>query len=178
MDRMDAATDIAVRLAGRADLAEALRVQRAGFRRVAARFGFDDADLPPMRERLADLEGLHEDGVCTFLAFAPGQAGERAVGTVRAVVRGDGVVEIGRLAVDDSFVRRGVATTLMRALESAYPDARRFELFTGSEAADALALYARLGYAVFRLEEIDDWTRVWLAKDVSAATAPGGPPLH
>jgi hypothetical protein len=31
---------------------------------------------------------------------------------------------------------------------------------------------------VFRYEEFADWTRVWLAKDVSDATAPVGAPLH
>jgi hypothetical protein len=66
----------------------------------------------------------------------------------------------------------------MGALEAAYPEARRFELYTGSEATDALALYAKLGYRVFRRDEFDDWTRVWLGKDAAPATVAGTPPLH
>jgi GNAT superfamily N-acetyltransferase len=175
---MDANTDMTVRIASREELPEALRVQRAGFRRVAARYGFADADLPPLSESRADLESLHDDGVVTFVALAGEGSAGIVVGTVRCFVRDDGVVEIGRLAVDDGWERRGVARALMGALEAAYPQAVRFELFTGSEASGALALYAALGYSVSRLEEFPDWTRVWLAKDVASATMPDDPPLH
>lgn len=167
-----------IRTAGPGELPAVLRVQKAGFRRVAARFGFTDEDMPPLRETLTDLEALRAAGVRTFVAVTRSEAGERVVGTVRATVRDDRVIEIGRLAVDDGFVRLGIASALMSALEAAYPEASRFELFTGSAATDALALYDKLGYRVFRREEFDDWTRVWLGKDAARATVAGTPPLH
>jgi ribosomal protein S18 acetylase RimI-like enzyme len=172
------APPVTVRLAGDSELPEVLRVQKAGFRRVAARFGFTDEDMPPLRETLTDLEALRATGVRTFLAVTGAEKGECVVGTVRATVRDDGVIEIGRLAVDDGFVRLGIASALMNALEAAYPKASRFELYTGSEATDALALYDKLGYRVFRREEFDDWTRVWLGKDAAHATVADTPPLH
>jgi ribosomal protein S18 acetylase RimI-like enzyme len=169
--------EIVVRVASPEELLEVLRVQRAGFRRVARRFGFGDDDMPPLREGIEELAALQAAGTRTFVALCDTPP-FRIVGTVRAALRDDDVVEIGRLAVDDGFERRGIASALMGALEAAYPEASRFELFTGSEAADALALYDRIGYRVFRLDEFPDWTRVWLAKDREGATAPADAPLH
>lgn len=170
--------DVIVREAAASDLPEVLRVQHAAFRRVARRFGFPETDLAPLTETLADLEALHAQGMRTLVAVVPSATGERVIGTVRAVVRPDGVVEIGRLAVDDGFERRGVASALMLALEAHHPEAARFELYTGSEAADALALYGRLGYHVFRADPFENWTRVWLFKLAGDATAPADAPLH
>jgi len=171
-------TAITVREAAVGDLAEVLRVQRAAFRRVARRFGFPEAEMAPLTETLDQLEALLAQGMRTFIAVAAAEEGERVVGTVRGAVRADAAVEIGRLAVDDGYERLGVASTLMRALETAHPDAPRFELYTGSEASDALSLYGRLGYRVFRTEAFENWTRVWLGKDAVNATAPADAPLH
>jgi ribosomal protein S18 acetylase RimI-like enzyme len=168
---------IIARVARPDELPEVLRVQIAGFRRVARRFGFADVDMPPLRETLDDLTSLLAKGMHFFVALADEGPHERVVGTVRAVLREDCVVEIGRLAVDDTFERRGVATLLMSALEMSFSDTRRFELFTGSEAEDALALYDHLGYRVFRHDDFGDWTRVWLAKDRAGATVTDDRPL-
>jgi ribosomal protein S18 acetylase RimI-like enzyme len=77
----------------------------------------------------------------------------------------DGVVEIGRLAVADAFLRRGIASGLMRVLEESYDPPRRFELFTGAGAADALSLYRKLGYEVFRESDDGAVGLVWLSKE-------------
>jgi ribosomal protein S18 acetylase RimI-like enzyme len=186
MVTMDVTTDhsatpdrgVTVRLADGSDLPEVLRVQRAGFERVAARLGFPRSEMPPLTETLVDLQSLVATGVRTFIAETGAEGRQRVVGTVRAVVRDDSVVEIGRLAVDQGYERRGIASALMRSLEDAYPDAARFELYTGAEADDALALYDRLGYAQFRRQDFRSWTRVWLGKDRRAATAAPNSPLH
>lgn len=154
-------SEIAIRVATRADLPDVLRVQRAGFRRVARALQIPVEELPPLRETLDDLEALSENGFTFFAADAAG----RIVGTVRSETRPDGVVEVGRLAVDDGYLRRGVATRLMRGLEAHYPDAGRFELFTGAEAAEPIALYRGLGYRLFRDEEHGSVRLVWLMKE-------------
>jgi ribosomal protein S18 acetylase RimI-like enzyme len=87
------------------------------------------------------------------------------VGTVRATARGDGTVDVGRLAVVADALRRGVGRSLMRAVEDRFPEARRFELFTGAEATVPLALYRSMGYRVIRTEPGDAVPVVWLAKD-------------
>lgn len=165
---------VTVAVAAVSDLPEVLAVQRAGFGRVAARLGIDPQQMAPMTETLEDLVALRAHGVTTWIA----RAGDAAAGTVRATVRDDGVVEIGRLAVADDFTRRGVATALMLAVEESFPAASRFELFTGAEAHEPLALYARLGYSIFRHQDYATWRMVWLAKDRGDATAPADTPLH
>lgn len=152
---------VTVRRATDADLRDVLAVQRDAFGRVSERFRIPEHELPPLRESLDILRDLLRAG-WTFLVAT---SGERIVGTVRAERREDGVIEIGRLAVADGWVRRGVATRLMSALEEAYPDAARFELFTGADAAEPLALYAKLGYREFRREDVGHVMLVWLAKD-------------
>lgn len=112
-----------------------------------------------------------------FVALADGSI----AGTVRAEVRDDCTVEIGRLAVAGSHLRRGVALALMLALEESYPGMRRFELFTGAGAAEPLALYRKLGYEVFRETAQGHAGIVWLAREAVAParpTARPAPPLH
>ncbi len=91
-------------------------------------------------------------------------ADKTIVGTVRGLER-DGVVEIGRLAVATSHMRRGVGLALMHELEAGYPDAHAFTLFTGHNARAPLALYERLGYLHVRDELMPNGYRlVWLEK--------------
>ena len=156
--------DVVVRRAIEADLGDVLRVQHEAFRRVAVMAEVDDEHLPPMQETLADLESLFAKGVRTFVAVEATGAGERVVGTVRAAVRADGTVEIGRLAVATAFLRRGVARALMLALEADFPESPRFVLFTAADALAPLGLYASLGYRIFRRQDQEHWTLVWLAK--------------
>lgn len=158
---------VRVALADVRDLPEVLRVQHAGFARVARQFGIPPESMPPVTETTEDLARLRSEGVRTHVAFDS----DRVVGTVRARVRGDGVVEIGRLAVDDGYERRGIAMALLLALESDHPGATRFELFTGGEATGPLALYDRLGYRVFSREQYEHYSMVWLAKDRRAPYA-------
>jgi predicted N-acetyltransferase YhbS len=160
----DAARQARVRiaLATVEDLPEVLRVQRAAFGRVARQFGVPAEVMPPIVETLEQIVALRAAGTHTFVALD----GDRVVGTVRTTVRDDGVAEIGRLAVDDGAERRGIATALMLAAEEDRPEAARFELFTGAEAAGPIALYERLGYRIFSRETFQEWSMVWLGKDL------------
>lgn len=166
---------VTVVVATAADLPGALHAQHSGFDRVARTFGIDRTRMAPLSETLEDLRALHADGVVTFLARV---GTDTVAGTVRGRQRDDGVIEIGRLAVADGFLRRGVATALMLALEESFPAASRFELYTGADASEPLSLYARLGYRIFRTEVHDAWQAVWLAKDRPHATAAADAPLH
>lgn len=149
-----------VRVADASDLPAVLGVQRQAFGRVAEQFGLDPDHLPPLKESLADLQQLHRAGVRFFVATTA--AGE-IIGSVRAS-HDAGIVEIGRLVVEAAWLRRGVATELMAALEQAYPHAVSFTLFTGAEAAEPLALYAKLGYGLSRRENVGPYVLVWLEK--------------
>jgi GNAT superfamily N-acetyltransferase len=85
------------------------------------------------------------------------------IGSVRAEPHA-ATVAIGRLIVSETALRRGVGTALMRALEDAFPQAERFELFTGAAATEPLTLYAKLGYQVCRTAREGDVDLVWLEK--------------
>jgi ribosomal protein S18 acetylase RimI-like enzyme len=159
---------VSIREASQADLDLAVSVQHGGFSRMALTLGIDPLDLPPVRETLDEVRRLHEEGMRVFIAVVPSDGGERVVGTVRGLLRDDATVEIGRLAVDDEFLRRGIARALMLGLEAAFPNACRFELYTGSEATGPLALYAQLGYRIYAREHFEEWTLVRLEKDAPA----------
>ncbi len=150
---------IHVRLAGREDLGRVVDIQCEAFERVARELDIEPSLLPPLLETLDDLCALREEGTAFFVAVS----GDELIGSVRARQRA-GVVEFGRLVVTARFLRRGVATELMRFAEDAFSDAARFELFTGADARGALALYAGLGYTWWR-DECERGVRlVWLEK--------------
>lgn len=153
-------TEYSVREATHADLDEVLRVQRAAFMRVAILHGIDPDVLPPLTETRADLEALKAQGTRFFLAETHDGT---AIGSVRAHPA-DTTVEIGRLAVDDGWQRHGIATALMDRVEGAFPAAKRFLLFTGSEARVPLALYTKRGYQEIRREKVPSTVLVWLEK--------------
>ena len=72
---------------------------------------------------------------------------------------------MGRLAVEDGLESSGIGTSLMTALEDAFPDAERFELFTGALAERPLRLYDRLGYSIYERREVASGLElVWLEK--------------
>jgi GNAT superfamily N-acetyltransferase len=159
---------IDVLLAGEQDFPGLLAIQHEAFARVAEEVGFPATDMPPVRETLDDLHTLRADGWRYWKALD--EHGE-IVGTVRGIER-EGRVEVGRLAVTGHCVRQGVATALMNALETAYPDANVFELFTGYNAWAPLALYARLGYVESRRQTLPSgYELVWLEKRQRGTTA-------
>jgi ribosomal protein S18 acetylase RimI-like enzyme len=51
---------------------------------------------------------------------------------------------------------RGIGTRLMVAIEQLFPEARRFELFTGSLSVRNIALYKHLGYETFTTETVSE----------------------
>lgn len=151
---------VTIRTASRSELGLVRGVQQRAFGRVAREFGLDHDQLPPLRETVEELEKFHDDGMRFFVAVSPEGT---VIGSVRAEEHNH-CIEIGRLVVDDGWLRRGVATRLMAAAEEAFPEATRFELFTGAQAHDPLALYDKIGYTVFRTMHDGPVELVWLEK--------------
>lgn len=131
-----------------ADAEEILAVRLAAFADVAEQYG--DPDLPPLRDT---VEAVREESTEHTLLKAV--EGGRIVGAVRARVVG-GVVHIGRLAVDPPLQRRGIGTALARAIIEQFPDAVRFELFTGHLSEGPLAIYRKLGFSETHQERESD----------------------
>lgn len=167
---MDPPGDIAIRDARTDDAAAILAVQKEAFLPASRRYR--DLRLPPLLETVEDVErDIREH---TVLVSTDGAA--RVVGSVRGRERG-GCVCVGRLVVDPSAQRRGVATGLMLALEDRFPAAECFELFTGGLNEPGMGLYLKLGYRETRRERESELLElVFLRKDRprSPARADGG----
>jgi anthranilate synthase/aminodeoxychorismate synthase-like glutamine amidotransferase len=151
-----AVPSIAIAEATVEDAEEILTLQKRAFRIEAERY--DDYTLPPLTQTLeaikADFTRQH-----VLKATLKGEI----IGSVRAHVE-EGTCHVARLVVHPDYHGRGIGTRLMHALESAFEDAERFEIFTGDRSDPALHLYHKLGYAEFRRRDLDTHTLVYLEK--------------
>lgn len=149
--------NVTIRLATCEESEAVAKVIRDGFATVAADVG---RDIPPLHETAADVEATFDAGDAVLVAEMDG----RVVGTVRGESLEGGGLMVRRLAVLPEARQRGIARALMRALEDAYPEAQRFELFTGAMASGPIALYESLGYRLIEPREDMGFPLVWFEK--------------
>jgi len=128
------------------DAVAVLDLQRRAYRSEAILY--DDWTIPPLTQTLDDLRLRFAD-----MTILKATEGGTIVGSVRAAEK-DGACAIGRLIVDPDHQRRGIGARLMEAIEVQFPDALRFELFTGSRSEGNIRLYTRLGYRLARTEVV------------------------
>lgn len=120
---------------------EVLRLQRRAYRVEADLIGSDA--IPPLQETLEELQACNE----TFLgAIDDGEI----VGAVSWRVI-DSTIDIHRLVVGPDQFRRGIATSLVRAVLEAEPLAEQAIVQTGAANVPARAFYLREGF-----EHLDD----------------------
>ncbi|WP_039916551.1 GNAT family N-acetyltransferase [Cellvibrio mixtus] len=74
---------------------------------------------------------------------------DEIVGSGQATLE-NGSVRIGRIIVHPDFWGRGIGSGILLALESLFPAAARYELFTGSKSHKNLAFYKSRGYKNFK----------------------------
>jgi ribosomal protein S18 acetylase RimI-like enzyme len=125
-------------LADDALAARLLDVQRAAYRVEAALIGF--AGIPALTETAADVRASGE----VFYGYF---VGDTLVGVVSYALDGD-TLDIGRMVVHPDYFRRGIASALLRCMETVEPAARRIVVTTGAANAPACALYRRHGYTL------------------------------
>jgi len=142
------------------DAEEILSLQKLAFQSQAELY--DDHTLPPLRQT---LEELREEFASHIVLKA--MRNNVIVGSVRGVQKEDGECYVGRLVVQPGLQGQGIGRVLLSELERFFPDARRFDLFTGHRSERGLRLYRRLGYTLYREEaESDLLTLVYLEKRV------------
>jgi GNAT superfamily N-acetyltransferase len=152
--------ELVVERAGVEDAPAILKVQRLAYQSEAEIY--DDYGIPPLTETLAELE-RQLPGTIFLKAVHKG----RIVGSVRAKLNA-ATCSIGRLIVDPAFQGQGIGTRLLREIERAFPEAHRYELFTGEKSERNLCLYQREGYSPFRRDAISEGTTlVFLEKPAS-----------
>jgi len=154
-----------------ADAAAILCLQKLAYQSEARIYA--DDKIPPLTQTLGQIE--REFGDRAFLK-AVTREGD-IVGSVRACER-EGTCFIGRLIVHPDLQGKGIGTGLMRAIESRFAHARRFELFTGHKSERNLRFYRKLGYGAFKEEQVTDALRlVFMQKDNPGTQAAKGSPV-
>jgi len=135
-----------IELAAVADAADLLALQKLAYLSEAELY--NDFTISPLTQTLGEITA--EFGRRTFLKAAE-------EGTIIGSVQGfqvGGTCQIGRLVVHPERQGEGIGTRLMAAIEAAFADVERFELFTGHKSVANIRLYERLGYWVFRAEAV------------------------
>ncbi len=123
-------------------------LQRLAFQTEAAIYR--DNSIRPLTETLSDLES--QFGSRKFLKATENG---RVIGSIRAFAE-NGTCFVERLMTHPEFRRQGIGTALLARIETLFPNADRFELFTGEKSVENLRLYERLGYRRFRRKQISD----------------------
>jgi GNAT superfamily N-acetyltransferase len=123
-----------------------VELQRLCYQSEAAIYG--DYHIPPLTQTAEDIRSEFETH--RFLKAVDDGV---IVGSVRAHLTGETCL-IGRLFVHPDFQNRGIGARLMGEIESCFPHAGRFELFTGDRSEKNLHLYRKLGYQEFRSEPV------------------------
>jgi ribosomal protein S18 acetylase RimI-like enzyme len=135
------------------DAAEILALQKLAYRSEAEIYGV--YDIPPLTQTLAQMEADLERQVVLVAVRETPPEPAAIVGSVRAYER-EGTCYIGRLIVHPEVQNQGLGTHLLAEIEAAFPQVKRYELFTGHRSARNLHLYAKLGYNEFKREPVND----------------------
>ena len=139
-----------------------LALQREAFQTEARLY--DDWSIAPLTQTLDELRENFENRL-----ILKAVSGQELLGSVRARPFGSSI-KIERLIVAPAARRQGLATILMRAIESDFPEAESFELFTGSRSEGNIRFYQRLGYDIAREEVVSPKvTLVFMPKKVHPA---------
>ena len=139
------------------DAAKILKLQKLAYQSEAAIY--NDYAIPPLTQTLEAMEDDFESK--TFLVA---EVDGRVIGSVRGFVEEE-TCYIARLIVHPDFQNQVIGTKLLNEIEKVFSDARRFELFTGHRSEKNLYLYQKLGYRIFRSEDItENLTLVYLEK--------------
>jgi ribosomal protein S18 acetylase RimI-like enzyme len=123
-----------------------LDLQKLAYQSEAALYG--DTTIPPLTQTIESMRADFERH--TILKVT--EAG-RIIGSVRGRLEGD-TCHIGRLIVHPDYQGRGIGTRLMGEIERQFASAARYELFTGDRSERNLYLYQKLGYSIFREEQL------------------------
>ncbi len=146
-----------IKRAEMSDLEEILELQYLAYQSEAKLL--NNPNIPPLQETIDQLMEEYEKGIILKAVEENGEI----IGSVRAYLEND-TVYIGKLIVHPTFQGKGIGTKLLHTIENEYGNVR-YELFTSKKSTRNIKLYERIGYKVFKEEQIkDDLIFVFLYK--------------
>ncbi|WP_282613840.1 GNAT family N-acetyltransferase [Streptomyces sp. XM4193] len=141
---------VTISTAAEQDAEQILKLQYLCYQSEAQLYG--DYGIEPLTQSLQDLR--IELGSGRVLVA---RLGEEVVGSVRAVVDGEGMALINKLIVHPRLQRHGLGARLLSTLEAELAEqqgARRFRLITGHRSDGNIRLYRRCGYVPSNTERV------------------------
>lgn len=88
----------------------------------------------------------------------------KIIGSAR-IYEDRGTCYIGKLIVHPDYQNNGIGTKLLHEAEKQFPNAKRYELFTGQKSQKNLHIYGKNGYRAFKEKKVSEkLTLVFLEK--------------
>ncbi len=134
--------------ASAADAPEIFALQKIVYQNEAEIY--NDYSLAPLKQTLKEMT----DQFATRI-FLKATVNGKIIGSVRGNLE-DETAHLSRLIVHPYFWKHGIGTKLIREIESAFPEALRFETFTGQKSRHTMGPYESQGYAAFRREKVSE----------------------
>jgi ech hydrogenase subunit C len=136
--------EVLYRRAEKSDAPEILALQKtAGYCEAEV---YNDENLPALIETLGELQNDFDKAV-----FIKAVVNSKIIGSVRGQARDDTAL-VSNISVHPYFQRRDIGRRLVEEIEKAFPNAKRFEAFTGQPNQRSLHLLGRAGYQEFKTE--------------------------
>ncbi len=107
---------------------------------------YNDENLPSLLQTLEELQNDFDRAV-----FIKAVLNGKILGSVRGQARDDTAL-ISGISVHPYFQRRDIGRRLVDEIEKAFPNAKRFEAFTGQKNERGLHLLDQAGYREFKTE--------------------------
>ena len=120
---------------------------------------YHDFTLSPLRQTLEELQKDFDDQL-----FLKAVMDGKLIGSVRAYQDKD-TCFIGRLIVHPLYQNFGIGSKLIKEIELCFPEARRYEVFSGHKSKRNIDFYLHHGYAKFKSEKVSEKRdRIYLEK--------------
>jgi len=133
-----------------------LDLQKIAYLSEAKRY--NDYTLPPLMQTFNEIQADFKKQIILKAVISG-----TIIGSVRAYME-KGTCFVGRLIVSPDYQNQVIGTKLMHHIENRFNNADRFELFTGNKSEEALHIYNKLGYIIFKSKKLSTHTIVFLEK--------------
>jgi len=139
---------VKIKKAKEEDLIDILELQKLAYKSEAEIYG--DFSIQPLIQTMEEITEEFKNYV--FIKMINDK--EKIIGSVRAKSIGK-TCFIGKLIVNPVFQNQGIGKSLMAEIEKQFTNADNFELFTGNKSMKNISLYEKLGFKIFKKEQIN-----------------------